>query len=41
MYFLRPPWERSGEDGAAAASYSFTFDPSSGDIKMDISVESL
>ncbi|CAF98945.1 unnamed protein product, partial [Tetraodon nigroviridis] len=35
VYFLRTPWERSGDD-RAAASYSFTFDPRSGDIKMDI-----
>lgn len=38
VYFLRTPWERSGDVGAAAA-YSFTFEPSSGDIKMDVSVD--
>lgn len=40
VYFLRMPWERSGEDGAAV-SYSFTFEPGLGDIKMNVSVESL
>lgn len=40
VYFLRTPWERSGDDRTAAA-YSFTFEPSSGDIKMDIRVETL
>lgn len=39
VYFLRSPWESSG-DGRAAVSYSFTFEPSSGDIKMDFSIES-
>uniref|UniRef100_A0A671WNV5 Protein arginine N-methyltransferase n=1 Tax=Sparus aurata TaxID=8175 RepID=A0A671WNV5_SPAAU len=34
VYFLRSPWESSG-DGRAAVSYNFTFEPSSGDIKMD------
>ncbi|XP_068595159.1 protein arginine N-methyltransferase 7 [Brachionichthys hirsutus] len=38
VYFLRSPWESSG-DGRAAVSYSFTFEPSSGDIKMDFSVD--
>uniref|UniRef100_A0A8C2XUT4 Protein arginine N-methyltransferase n=1 Tax=Cyclopterus lumpus TaxID=8103 RepID=A0A8C2XUT4_CYCLU len=36
VYFLRSPWDSS--DGAAV-SYSFTFEPSTGDIKMDFSVE--
>ncbi|XP_003967158.1 protein arginine N-methyltransferase 7 [Takifugu rubripes] len=40
VYFLRTPWERSGEDGAVV-SYSFTFEPGLGDIKMNVSVESL
>ncbi|XP_026166378.1 protein arginine N-methyltransferase 7 isoform X3 [Mastacembelus armatus] len=39
VYFFRSPWESSG-DGRAAVSYSFTFEPSSGDIKMDFSIES-
>ncbi|XP_047451239.1 protein arginine N-methyltransferase 7 [Mugil cephalus] len=39
VYFLRSPWDSSG-DGRAAVSYSFTFEPSSGDIKMDFSVTS-
>uniref|UniRef100_A0A8D2ZM15 Protein arginine N-methyltransferase n=1 Tax=Scophthalmus maximus TaxID=52904 RepID=A0A8D2ZM15_SCOMX len=34
VYFFRSPWESSG-DGRAAVSYSFTFEPSLGDIKMD------
>lgn len=38
VYFLRSPWESSG-DGRAAVSYSFTFEPTSGDIKMDFSVQ--
>uniref|UniRef100_A0A7N6BI46 Protein arginine N-methyltransferase n=1 Tax=Anabas testudineus TaxID=64144 RepID=A0A7N6BI46_ANATE len=38
IYFLRSPWEISGE-GRAAVSYSFTFDPSLGDIRMDFSME--
>uniref|UniRef100_A0A1A8DDB6 Protein arginine N-methyltransferase n=1 Tax=Nothobranchius kadleci TaxID=1051664 RepID=A0A1A8DDB6_NOTKA len=37
VYFLRPAWESSG-DGRAALSYSFTFEPSLGDIKMDFSI---
>uniref|UniRef100_A0A8C4EPQ6 Protein arginine N-methyltransferase n=1 Tax=Dicentrarchus labrax TaxID=13489 RepID=A0A8C4EPQ6_DICLA len=39
VYFLRSPWESSG-DGRAAVSYSLTFEPSLGDIKMDFSVQS-
>uniref|UniRef100_A0A8D3DL32 Protein arginine N-methyltransferase n=1 Tax=Scophthalmus maximus TaxID=52904 RepID=A0A8D3DL32_SCOMX len=39
VYFFRSPWESSG-DGRAAVSYSFTFEPSLGDIKMDFSIES-
>lgn len=39
IYFLRSPWESSG-NGSAAVSYSVTFEPSSGDIKMDINIES-
>ncbi len=38
VYFLRSPWESSG-DGRAAVSYSFTFEPSSGDIKMDFDIK--
>ncbi|KAK1803976.1 hypothetical protein P4O66_003911 [Electrophorus voltai] len=37
VYFFRNLWESSG-DGRAAVSYSLTFDPSIGDIKMDFSV---
>ncbi|XP_076878322.1 protein arginine N-methyltransferase 7 [Brachyhypopomus gauderio] len=36
VYFFRDMWESSG-DGQAAVSYSLTFDPSIGDIKMDFS----
>lgn len=39
VYLLRSPWESSA-DARAAMSYSFTFHPSSGDIKMDFSVQS-
>ncbi len=39
VYFFRSPWESSG-DGRAAVSYSLTFEPSLGDIKMDFSIES-
>lgn len=39
MYFLRSPWESSG-DGRASVAYSFTFDPDKGDIQMDFRVES-
>lgn len=39
VYFFRSPWDISG-DGRAAVSYSFTFEPSLGDIKMDFSIES-
>uniref|UniRef100_A0A8D2ZLX3 Protein arginine N-methyltransferase n=1 Tax=Scophthalmus maximus TaxID=52904 RepID=A0A8D2ZLX3_SCOMX len=38
VYFFRSPWESSG-DGRAAVSYSFTFEPSLGDIKMDFSID--
>lgn len=34
VYFFRSPWESPG-DGRTAVSYSFTFEPSLGDIKMD------
>ncbi|MEQ2239690.1 Protein arginine N-methyltransferase 7, partial [Ilyodon furcidens] len=37
VYFLRSAWDSSG-DGGAAVSYSFTFEPSLGDIKMDFSI---
>ncbi|KAM6936768.1 protein arginine N-methyltransferase 7 [Xenentodon cancila] len=37
VYFLRSPWESLG-DGRAAVSFSFTFEPSLGDIKMDFSI---
>uniref|UniRef100_A0A3Q2D8F8 Protein arginine N-methyltransferase n=1 Tax=Cyprinodon variegatus TaxID=28743 RepID=A0A3Q2D8F8_CYPVA len=37
VYFLRSAWDSSG-DGRAAVSYSFTFEPSLGDIKMDFSI---
>ncbi|XP_005751263.1 protein arginine N-methyltransferase 7 [Pundamilia nyererei] len=39
VYFFGSPWEISG-DGRAAVSYSFTFEPSLGDIRMDFSVTS-
>uniref|UniRef100_A0AAQ5YSS3 Protein arginine N-methyltransferase n=1 Tax=Amphiprion ocellaris TaxID=80972 RepID=A0AAQ5YSS3_AMPOC len=39
VYFLRTPVESSG-DGRSAVSYSFTFEPSLGDIKMDFNVTS-
>lgn len=39
VYFLRSPGDSSG-DGRAAVSYSFTFDPSLGDVTMDFSIES-
>ncbi|KAL3062136.1 hypothetical protein OYC64_010111 [Pagothenia borchgrevinki] len=38
VYFFRSPGESSG-DGRASVSYSFTFKPSLGDIKMDFSIE--
>ncbi|KAI3371727.1 hypothetical protein L3Q82_024284, partial [Scortum barcoo] len=38
VYFFRSPWESAG-DGRAAVSYSFTFEPSLGDIKMDFNIE--
>ncbi|XP_033942749.1 protein arginine N-methyltransferase 7 isoform X2 [Pseudochaenichthys georgianus] len=38
VYFFRSPGESSG-DGRASVSYSFTFEPSLGDIKMDFSIE--
>ncbi|KAM4734820.1 protein arginine N-methyltransferase 7 [Anableps anableps] len=37
VYFLRSAWDSSG-DGRAVVSYSFTFEPSLGDIKMDFSI---
>ncbi|XP_028263869.1 protein arginine N-methyltransferase 7 [Parambassis ranga] len=39
VYFFRSPWESSG-DGRASLSYSFTFDPSLGDIKINFSIAS-
>ncbi|KAI1890068.1 hypothetical protein AGOR_G00169410 [Albula goreensis] len=36
VYFLRSPMETSG-DGQASVSYSLTFEPSIGDIRMDFS----
>lgn len=39
VYFLRTPVDSSG-DGRSAVSYSFTFEPSLGDIKMDFNVTS-
>ncbi|CAN9499499.1 unnamed protein product [Ophioblennius macclurei] len=39
VYFLRTPWESSG-DGSAALTYSLTFQPQTGDIIMDFSVSS-
>ncbi|KAG9352633.1 hypothetical protein JZ751_021047 [Albula glossodonta] len=36
VYFLRSPMETSG-DGRASVSYSLTFEPSIGDIRMDFS----
>ncbi|KAM4618369.1 protein arginine N-methyltransferase 7 [Polymixia lowei] len=39
VYFFTSPWESSG-DGRTSASYSFTFEPSSGDIKMEFTVKS-
>ncbi|XP_019934718.2 protein arginine N-methyltransferase 7 [Paralichthys olivaceus] len=38
VYFFRSPLETS-DDGRVAVSYSFTFEPSLGDIKMDFSIE--
>ncbi|KAM8860586.1 protein arginine N-methyltransferase 7 isoform 2-T2 [Synchiropus picturatus] len=38
VYFFRSGWEVSG-DGRTSMSYSLTFDPSSGDIRMDFSQE--
>ncbi|KAF3854353.1 hypothetical protein F7725_022408 [Dissostichus mawsoni] len=38
VYFFRSPGESSG-DGRASVSYSFTFEPSLGDIKMDFRIE--
>uniref|UniRef100_A0A3Q1F0C8 Protein arginine N-methyltransferase n=1 Tax=Acanthochromis polyacanthus TaxID=80966 RepID=A0A3Q1F0C8_9TELE len=37
VYFLRTPVE-SSDDGRSAVSYSFTFEPGLGDIKMDFKV---
>ncbi|KAF3689238.1 Protein arginine N-methyltransferase 7 [Channa argus] len=39
VYFLRSSFESSA-DGRAAVSYSFTFEPSLGDIKMEFSIDS-
>uniref|UniRef100_A0AAQ4RUG6 Protein arginine N-methyltransferase n=1 Tax=Gasterosteus aculeatus aculeatus TaxID=481459 RepID=A0AAQ4RUG6_GASAC len=39
VYFLRSPWETSG-DGRAAVTYSVTFEPALGDVKMDFGVAS-
>lgn len=39
VYFFRSACDSSG-DGRTAVSYSFTFEPSLGDIKMDFSVTS-
>lgn len=36
VYFLRSPWETSAS--GAAVSYSFTFEPDTGDVKMDFGV---
>ncbi|KAM9808294.1 protein arginine N-methyltransferase 7 [Neosynchiropus ocellatus] len=38
VYFFRSGWDVSG-DSRTSVSYSFTFDPSSGDIGMDFSQE--
>ncbi|XP_034033034.1 protein arginine N-methyltransferase 7 [Thalassophryne amazonica] len=40
VYFFKSPWSSPG-DGNAAVSYSFTFEPSLGDIKMEFSVDLL
>uniref|UniRef100_A0A667YEJ3 Protein arginine N-methyltransferase n=1 Tax=Myripristis murdjan TaxID=586833 RepID=A0A667YEJ3_9TELE len=40
VFFFRSPWESSG-DGRASVSYSLTFEPSLGDIKMEFTAESL
>ncbi|CAK6975106.1 protein arginine N-methyltransferase 7 [Scomber scombrus] len=39
VYLFRSAWDSSG-DSRATVSYSFTFEPSLGDIKMDFSVDS-
>lgn len=39
VFLLRSPWDNSA-DSRAAVSYSVTFHPDSGDIKMDFSVQS-
>ncbi|KAJ8272236.1 hypothetical protein COCON_G00110950 [Conger conger] len=36
VYFFSSPWDSAG-DGQAAVTYNLTFDPSSGDIRMDFS----
>uniref|UniRef100_A0A3P9N3X2 Protein arginine N-methyltransferase n=1 Tax=Poecilia reticulata TaxID=8081 RepID=A0A3P9N3X2_POERE len=37
VYFLRSAWDSLG-DGRTSVSYSFTFEPSLGDVKMDFSI---
>ncbi|XP_014825072.1 PREDICTED: protein arginine N-methyltransferase 7 isoform X1 [Poecilia mexicana] len=37
VYFLRSAWDSLG-DGRTGVSYSFTFEPSLGDVKMDFSI---
>ncbi|XP_051916832.1 protein arginine N-methyltransferase 7 isoform X1 [Hippocampus zosterae] len=39
VYFFRSRWEDSGSDRAAVL-YNFTFEPSSGEVKMDFNVKS-
>ncbi|XP_075995508.1 protein arginine N-methyltransferase 7 [Genypterus blacodes] len=39
VYFFTSPWDTSGDE-RAAVSYSFTFDPCEGDVKMAFSMES-
>ncbi|KAM9854060.1 protein arginine N-methyltransferase 7 [Aulostomus maculatus] len=39
VYFLRSAWDSSG-DSRAAVSYSISFQPSLGDIKLDFSIKS-
>ncbi|KAJ7997782.1 hypothetical protein DPEC_G00215690 [Dallia pectoralis] len=39
VFFFRSPWDGSGDEGASV-SYTFTFEPSIGDIKMDFTVNS-
>ncbi|KAM3870019.1 protein arginine N-methyltransferase 7 [Diretmus argenteus] len=40
VYFFGSPWESAG-DGRSSVSYSFSFQPSSGDIKMEFTAEAL